>query len=306
MYEFYKKYRPRKLASVVGQSSAVGVLQGYLKKKRLPHALLFTGPSGTGKTTLVRILQRELECSLSDFAEINSANFRGIDFIREVSATCKLAPMGGPVRVIMIDECHMLSRDAQNAFLKLLEDTPKHVYFMLATTDPQKLIAAIRTRCTEIALKPISKKDIRGLLSSVCKTASLTMSNEVLDEIATLTDGSARKALVVLEQVAQIADEDGQLAALQEASADTNSETIELCRSLLKRGARWIDIAPVVRKLEDDPETIRHAVLGYMTAVMLKNPKLAPRCYQIINAFRDNFYDSKKAGLVAACFEACS
>src|SRR5690606_3369465 len=105
----------------------------------IPHAMLFTGPSGCGKTTLARILRVKLRCSDNDFQEINAADFRGIDSIRSMRQQVGAAPLGGDSRIWLIDEAHSMTADAQNAFLKLLEDTPRHVYFFLATTDPQKL-----------------------------------------------------------------------------------------------------------------------------------------------------------------------
>ena len=139
MSELYKKHRPKTLARVVGNKSTVEALRSMLEARTLPHTLLFHGPSGTGKTTLARIVKNELGCLPTDFHEHNSSDFRGIDFIRELRSKVNLAA-AGPCRVWIIDECHQLTRDAQNAALKILEDTPSHVYFFLCTTDPQKLI----------------------------------------------------------------------------------------------------------------------------------------------------------------------
>ena len=132
--ELYKKHRPSYLEDVFGQPEAVKVLGSMIEKDDLPHSILFTGPSGVGKTTLARILKEELECHANDFKEINCADFRGIDTIRDIRNNMnRQSLMGGPL-IWLIDEAHKLTNDAQTAFLKMLEDTPKHVYFFLATT----------------------------------------------------------------------------------------------------------------------------------------------------------------------------
>ena len=141
------KYRPKRLADFLGNTETVQALRALMEREEMPHTILFTGPSGTGKTTLARIVARRLQCSEHDLQELNTADFRGIDTIRDVVRNMALCPMSGSCRVWILDEVHQLSKDAQHALLKALEDTPKHVYFLLATTDPAKLLPTIRTRC---------------------------------------------------------------------------------------------------------------------------------------------------------------
>ena len=156
--ELYKKHRPKNLKRVFGQSVAIGTLKPLIEAKQVPHSLLLTGPSGCGKTTLARILVKELKCAKADFMEVNCADFRGIDTVRDIRTRMMQAPIGGDCRVWLIDEAHMLTSAAQTAFLKMLEDTPDHIYFFLATTHPQKLLKTIKTRCTEIKLKEMTAK----------------------------------------------------------------------------------------------------------------------------------------------------
>ena len=159
MHELYKKYRPDGYGDLVGQAPAVKVLRGLLKKG-LPHAMLLTGPSGCGKTTVARIIKNKLQCQDSDFVELNSASDRGIDVIRGIDGRMRLGGLLGGPRIWLFDECHRLTKDAQEAMLKYLEDTPSHVYFLLATTEPDKLITAIRTRCTEVRFAAIGHEEI--------------------------------------------------------------------------------------------------------------------------------------------------
>lgn len=300
LVELYRKHRPKKFKQVVGQDDAVKTLMDLVKRDSVPHALLFQGPSGCGKTTLARILRKKLGCSDEDFREINAADSRGIDMVRDIRQKVGLAPLTGECRVWLIDEAAQLTTQAQDSFLKLLEDTPSHVYFMLATTDPQKLKRTIITRCTQIKLGLIPDKVISGLVKDVCAKVSSNLTREVLDKIVDIAEGSARKALVLLHQVIGLDSEEDQLAAL--AKADSKRQAIELCRLLLG-GSLWPEIVKVLKDVDDEPESLRRMVLGYVSKVCLGG-RTTQRAVEIMNCFLDNFYDSGKAGLIVACWNA--
>lgn len=297
--ELYKVHRPVAFKQVIGQPEAVEVLNKLGKTKSIPHAILFSGPSGCGKTTLARILRKKLKCHDADFTELNSADFRGIDMVRGIRAKVGMAPMASPCRVWMIDEVHQLTTAAQDAFLKLLEDTPGHVYFFLCTTDPQKLKKTIRTRCTDIRVRELKIPEITQLLLNVAEEEEATLPEAVADRIAELAEGSARRALVLLHSVIHIEDEDEQLDALQRV--DVEGEAIKIARALMKKKPNWKEVANLLKATKEDPEQLRWMVLGYAKSVLLNGAN--PRAYLMIEAFRDNFYDSKMAGLVAACYE---
>lgn len=301
--ELYRKYRPTLFKGVIGQSQAVSVLMQMVKAQRVPHALLFTGPSGCGKTTLARILRMKLGCGDGDFQEINAADFRGIDTIRDLRTRMSLAPIHGKCRVCLLDEVHSLSKDAQNSFLKILEDTPKHYYFMLATTDPNKLIKTIITRCTEIKLKAMQSDQLRLLIKDVAAKEKLIISEEVEDKIIECSQDSARLALVLLNKLIGL-DEKEHLDAVEKNAS--NVQSIALARALFDLRSSWSDIAAILKKIDDEPESVRWLVLSYASSVLLSGGKLAGRAYDIIQAFRDHWFDCKKAGLVAACFEIIS
>ena len=214
--ELYKKHRPKNFEDLIGQTTAVRLLSKKMKSNNLPHTVLLTGPSGCGKTTVARILKRLLKCSKGDYKEINTADHRGIEDIREVNRRMRQAPIDGDCRIWLIDEAHKLTNDAQNAFLKMLEDTPKHVYFILATTHPQKLIKTIRTRSTQIDLKSLSNKDLEKLLLSISEKEKFNLPEDVLEKIIENSDGSARKALVLLDQVIEL-DEEEMIDAIAKA-----------------------------------------------------------------------------------------
>ncbi len=298
----YKKYRPRTLDKVAGQVRAVATLQKFLDRGDLPHSILFTGPSGCGKTTLARILKKALDCGNADFQEINSSDHRGVEVVRDIRRYMNLSPIAGACRIWILDEAHKLTNDAQNAFLKMLEDTPDHVYFFLLTTDASKLIKAIHTRCSEIRLVPLTEAELEGLLCAVAGLENLKVSDKVIGEIVEVSEGSARKALVILEQVGGFEGDAAQLQAVQ-ASSVNKDQAIALARVLINPQAAWAPVATILKDLKDeDPEGIRYLVLAYARSVMLGGGNLAPRAFMIIDYFSENFYDSKQAGLAAACW----
>jgi DNA polymerase-3 subunit gamma/tau len=300
--ELYKRFRPKSFKQVVGQMGAVKMLSAMVQKGSVPHSLLFTGPSGCGKTTLARILQVKLNCSDGDFFEVNCADFRGIDFVRDIRSRMTFSPIGGKSRIWLIDECHELTKQAQEALLKMLEDTPKHVWFILATTDPNKLLKTIMTRCTEIRLNVLDSDSMLGLLNTTCKRAKVTTpSDEVLDKIINNSEGSARKALVYLNQVISVQGEDAQLEVINSTSMER--QAIQICRVLIRPKSTYKEVMDILAKLEEEPEQIRRMILGYFTTVAMKPGKLSARAIDILRCFQDHYYDSGKAGLVLSIWD---
>ncbi len=305
--EIYKRYRPKTLDEVIGQQETVTVLKDFLQKQNLPHALLLSGASGVGKTTIARILRRELKCSKTDYVEINAAESRGIDTIRDIANRVHLSPFLGKVRIWTIDEAAKLTNDAQNAMLKLLEDTPNHVYFFLCTTDPQKLIPTIHTRCTHFKLGSLSEDQLDGLLVSICKREfgdKWPKQHVILQKIAEFSDGSARKALVKLGQIVMLPTLEEQLEAVQKQ--EVARQAIDLARALMNPKSKWPTIAEIVKNLDEEPEMIRRLVLVYCSSVILGGGGLADKAAMVLSRFEPNWYDSGKPGLVLACWDCFS
>lgn len=300
--ELYKKFRPKKLKSLIGQEAAIASLSKLVEAKKIPHAILLSGPSGSGKTTIARILKTELNCGDHDFQEMNCADFRGIEDVRDVRRQMGFRPISGDARIWLFDECSKITGDGQTALLKMLEDTPDHVYFILATTDPQKLLKTILTRCTEIKLKALTNTALLTLIGRVAEKEQLSISKEVQQEIAEAAEGSGRKALVILEQIAQLGTDEEKMAGIKISSA-AKTQAIELARELFAFKPSWAKVAAILKELNEEPESIRYLVLGYAKSILLGGGKLSPHAFKVIEIFGNNFYDSKHAGLAAACWE---
>lgn len=303
MTELYKKYRPTILKRVYGQESAISVLTPMLRENRIPHFCLFTGPSGCGKTTLARIVAAKLKCGEADMKEINAADFRGVDAVRDIRKTMGLRPIAGETRIWIIDEAHQLTSAAQNLFLKLLEDTPNHVYFLFATTDPQKLLPTVRTRATQIKVESLGPQACKDMLDFVCTSEKIKIAESVQEKLFEVGEASPRKILVLLDQIRSIKGEEEQLDSIQKS--DLKPKAIELAKILMNQKAAWPTIAKIVKECEDEPEGIRRLVLAFATNNLLSN-RNPDRNFVIIEAFRDDFFDSGKAKLAAACFEVYS
>lgn len=302
MPPLHLKHRPPSFAQMVGNASTIAAINSILgRQEGLPHAWLFVGPPGCGKTTLARITGQELGAGQADITEYNIADVRGIDTAREIVSRLNFRPISGKVRVIIMDEIQAATRDFQQALLKPLEDTPEHVHFMLCTTDPDKLLAAVRSRCTTFTVESLGDNYILRLLANVCKAEGVTIADEVLKQITLDCLGSPRTALVILDKIIDMDPKD-QLKAAQQSASEA-SASIDLCRALVK-GANWREVASIIDRLKDsEPESTRRAVLGYFSSVILKSGDM--RCRKVMEAFKENYFNTGRAGLIMSCHDCC-
>ena len=199
---FYRKYRPASLEELVGQPDAVKLIQQQVKNNNLSHAYLFSGPRGVGKTSLARIIATTLGCDpVFDITEIDAASHNKVDDIRDLNDSINfIASSPGNKRVFILDEVHMLSNAASNAFLKTLEEPPAHVIFILATTEPDRVLETIKSRTTHIAFKRISNEEIVETLTRIAKSEKIKIGDEVLKYISNQSEGSLRDAINLFEQ----------------------------------------------------------------------------------------------------------
>uniref|UniRef100_A0A7C4EP59 DNA polymerase III subunit gamma/tau n=1 Tax=Thermodesulfovibrio aggregans TaxID=86166 RepID=A0A7C4EP59_9BACT len=218
---FARKYRPQNFSEVVGQEVVVKILENSLKKGKLSHAYIFSGPKGVGKTSVARILAKALNCSSShnrpcdecpsciavkegrtmSVIEMDAASHTSVDNIRDLRENIRYASAEGFYKVYIIDEAHMLSQAAFNAFLKTLEEPPPHVVFVLATTEPRKIPLTVLSRCQHLQFRRIPVNLIKERLESVCSIEGINVTDEALYAIASSSEGSMRDALVLLDQI---------------------------------------------------------------------------------------------------------
>lgn len=281
----YRKYRPQTFSDVVGQEQIVSLLQTTIAQKKVSHAYLFCGGRGTGKTTVARIFARDIGCNPEDVIEIDAASNRGIDEIRELRDAVRTVPFSSPYKVYIVDEAHMLTKEAANALLKTLEEPPSHVIFILATTDPEKLPATIVSRCQKIVFKSPDIATLSKRLVYVAKNEGKTLDEATAVLIAHHGKGSYRDALGVLEQVlAQseknvkhedallflgITDKETLIAVLRCVCTKDTSQFGELCVKL-----EAFTVSPL-QAYDDIVEMIRAGLLARIGAKKDVSPELA-------------------------------
>ncbi len=196
----YRKYRPQNFDELIGQDDIVKTLKGAIEKGQVSHAYLFTGARGVGKTSTARIFAKELGTSEKDLFELDAASNRKIDDFRELSESVQSLPFDSKYKIYIIDEVHMLTKEAFNAFLKTLEEPPAHVIFILATTDLDKVPDTIRSRCQVLSFKTADNKAIAEALKRIAKKESLEIGEDALALISFLAEGSFRDAIGIFQK----------------------------------------------------------------------------------------------------------
>ena len=196
----YRKYRPASFDELYGQEEVVSALKGSLEKGSVAHAYLFAGPRGVGKTSTARIFAKELGVAKEDLYELDAASNRKIEHFRELADSIKTLPFKSKHKLYIIDEVHMLTKEAFNAFLKTLEEPPEHVKFILATTELDKVPETIRSRCVVLHFKPASNKDISKALKAVAQKEGFEIGEDALTLISFLAQGSFRDAFGILQK----------------------------------------------------------------------------------------------------------
>lgn len=275
-FALYRKYRPTTFRDVRNQEHIVTVLEGAIKKGMVPHALLFTGSRGTGKTTVARIFAHAIGAKDLDIYEIDAASNRGIDDIRALKEAVYTLPYESPYKVYIIDEVHMLTKEAWNALLKTLEEPPAHVIFVLATTEKDKILDTIISRCQVFTFKSPTRDELTKLVLDVAGEEKLTITEAGASIIALAANGSYRDALSITQKVLMASGE-GKLDADDIAvivGAPKAVHILEFLKALdAKQRESALRVLEAVRTENLDVALFLSLVLHRMRAIMLLRHK---------------------------------
>lgn len=268
----YRKYRPQKWKEVVGQDHVVSVLEGSLKEGTIAHAYLFCGSRGTGKTSVARIFARALSVSTNDLYEIDAASNTSVDDIRTLTEAVNTLPFESPYKVYILDEVHMLSKSAFNAFLKTLEEPPKHVIFILATTELEKVPDTVVSRCQTFIFKKPTQKILKDVVMQIAKKEGFVLEPASAELIALLGDGSFRDTQGILQKV--IGASADKKISVEEVERVTGAPKGELVNDFLKAldtrdTAKGLQAIHLAEKANIDMLVYLKLVLHKLRAVML-------------------------------------
>ena len=291
----YRTYRPSTFDEVAGQEHIVKTLKNALATGKLAHAYLFAGPRGTGKTTMAKLLAKALNCDEGighqcnecknckaiidgthpDVLELDAASNNGVDEIRDLIDKVKYGTILGRYKVYIIDEVHMLSTGAFNALLKTLEEPPEHVIFILATTEPHKILPTILSRCQRYDFTKLSDKDIKNRLKDVLEKEGVTYNEEAIDIIISLADGGMRDALSILDQVLAYSQNKLEVQDILDIFAlESKDEKLALLNSIINKDVsdvlgrinRYVNLGTDIKRLTDDLLFILKDILIYQSS----------------------------------------
>ncbi|MDA1337673.1 MAG: DNA polymerase III subunit gamma/tau [bacterium] len=290
----YRKYRPQSFSEVIGQDHVVQTLRNAVEGNLLSHAYLFSGPRGSGKTTLARILAKAVNCKSPkkgepdntcdycleigqgralDFVEIDAASNRGIDEIRDLKEGIRFAPARLKYKVFVIDEAHQLTKEASNALLKTLEEPPSHAIFILATTEANRMISTIVSRCQRFDFRKLSIKEIVGRLKSVAEKEKAKIDNMALEILAAHAGGSFRDAESLLDRVLTF-HQDGNTIGVVELQELLGIVDINILASLVdllleKKTAEAVNFLNTNLEKGMDPQEFAKNLVEYLRRILI-------------------------------------
>ena len=292
----YRSERPERFEEIIGQKHIVKILRNQIKKGTVSQSYLFAGTRGTGKTTTARILAKAVNCTCSDpgvdlpcgecancraitegrfldVVELDAASNNGVESLRQITESVQYPPTVGKYKVYIIDEAHMLTDSAENAFLKTLEEPPAHVIFILATTNPEKIKATIKSRCLTLNFRHVSENDLLDGMRRICQKKVINIEEDALAVIARKADGSVRDALSLLEQCINAGDELITRELVLEYTGGAGDDFyIELTDAIRagEAGTALADIDAMVRIGKDAKQLLADWLLHYRNLMICK------------------------------------
>ena len=300
----YRAYRPQSFKEVCGQQHIVRTLQNAIINNKVAHAYLFSGPRGTGKTTIAKIMAKAMNCNhaiggepcnecdickgiskgmISDVVEIDAASNNGVDEIREIRDKVKYLPSEGQYKVYIIDEVHMLSTGAFNALLKTLEEPPTHVIFILATTEPHKIPATILSRCQRFDFRGVSNKEIVDRVKEICAKENVKITDEAINLVAECAEGGMRDALSLLDEAISFAGNSVEAKDVYQVSGSVDLDNLLQLANVLveKDSAKTLDSLETIIDLgKEIPKICTDLIAFYRDMLLYKNnPKAGKTLY---------------------------
>jgi len=295
-------YRPTCWEHISGHAPIVKSIRRLTAAKEA-HAFLLTGDAGLGKTSMARLIATDLGCFGPNLMEFDGSSQTGVSDWREVTAGMQYAPLGGGTRVIVIDECQGLSKQAWASLLKAMEEPPPHTYWILLTTEDRKISKAIRSRCASYELKPVKSRDLTELLESIIAAESLHPVKGITELIVRECEGSPRQAIAYLECAHDAANVNEAAGLISKASPEGSPR--ELAAGLVNGILKWGDAVRILRSMQGSTpaESIRRVVVAYTYAVALNRDTRASAepLLAIAHAFKDAFPSDAKAAEVLLC-----
>ena len=310
MYQaLYRKYRPTNFNDVVGQEVIIKTIRNAIINDRISHAYLFCGPRGTGKTTIAKIIAKTVNCldlkdgipcdkcknciqfnekQTTDIIEIDAASNNGVDEIREIRNKVSLVPNSGRYKIYIIDEVHMLTVGAFNALLKTLEEPPKHIIFILATTEPHKIPITILSRCQRFDFKKIPENKIVNRLEYIAKQENINIDVDALEEIAHLSDGGMRDSISLLDQAVAYAEDKITSDDIHDINGTISDDEMKLFLSKIGENNLY-DSLKYLDKYNDSGKNLIKLVEEFM--IYLKNILLYKKVPSYVEEDKKSFYE---------------
>lgn len=307
------KYALDTLDQMYGNDVLMDTLVSYLERPfdEIPRVYLFSGIEGTGKTALAKAMASTLKCSKLDIIELDASSDRGIDSIRSLKQNVGITPLSGDVKAIILDEVHGVTPQAQEAMLKMLNDAPKHCFFFLCTTEPEKLKPTIIRRCHQFELKTLTQSTMMGFLKDICEEEDMDdkeieSMKDVLKKIQQVSNGSAGTALKYLDMVITTTDYNEAIELISNVTYNETTVKIIVDCLLSNEKDKWDSIRGKLKDIKGNPESTRMGILNYLNAILLNTGGPESVFISVLmSCFLDSVMYSGAAGLNGAVYAAC-
>lgn len=309
----YQQLRPTKFEDIFGNEAVISSLNEQIRRKAedRKHALLIYGPSGCGKTTFARVFASMVGANDEmSRIELNASNTRGIDTVREISNDAQLGTLSGRSRVYIVDESHQLTSAAQEAFLKVIEDTPVNTYFIFCTTEPQSLIATLKQRCLNLQVSKLNARKMPEFIKSTAQKVNFNISDEMVEAVSMISDGAPRLAVNAIDMIRNLSDEEQMLDLLLK-NTEVEAGVLDLCLALSEipenRFNKVTYILKLLNSIQGDSEMIRMSVMKFVMRKMMEATNIADiRDYaSIIKKLSVSTFYHGRAALAALVVDVC-